>query len=786
MADAVHHAHKHGLIHRDLKPANVLVDQERRPHVADFGLGLHESEQWNQIGKVVGTPSYMSPEQVRGESHRLDGRSDIWSLGVILYEVLTSRHPFASAGKDRLFDEIISRDPKPMRQIDETIDPELDRIVARCLAKSMNERYATASDLAADLRLFLDDSLDPTVSSSSPVSRSLSRRFKRGLHGTASIGNMGCSVSILVACLFIAVALWWVYGRGTANLPIANEPPPAPQENKRDGPRRDLTPWVYERGNTPQNDPATAEIKRGRVPDEREATLGTFKPPALAELDAKANWEDQPVVDPMQLLRDRQATEKPLVSVAEALRLKNDSAANNARILSALGRLPASPSQADYEARITRHTRADVKSTNPILASSTIEFDVGGLISVGLFGFDWKFNLFATTDTVKSWQASSDRMYDKVVMRDDLTWSNGRPITAHDVAFSFQTIMNPRVPVPAVRSGAEKLLAVHAYDDHTLVFFHKEPLATNTLNLSFPIIPQHIYHNSLEADPTLQDSPHHVKYENDPVCGGPYAISRRVRDQEIVLTRREEWYMHNGQQVREKPFFKQIRYRVIKLSDQALLALKGQDLDEMELSPAQWTTQTGDEDFYRHNTKATGLEWSYYYFGWNNDPQKAAFFTDRRVRTAMSYALDHDELLQKLLYGLYEPGAGIFHRTAWMAPQPPLKPYKQDLDKAETLLDEAGWEDHDGDGIRDKEIKGRRVKFEFTMLCSEDPLRKRICELFRQNLAQVGVVCHVRPMEFTVLQEKWLNHDFQAYIGGWGTGVDPDKTDNLWATGAGS
>lgn len=527
---------------------------------------------------------------------------------------------------------------------------------------------------------------------------------------------------------------------------------------------------------------STAGQPAAKPADDR---LEPFDPPTLADLDAKANWEDQPVVDSMKLLRERQAGEQPLATVQEALKLRNDSSEANAKILSAMGRLPAQLTDADFDARISRHSRADVKSTNPIMGSSTIEFDVNGLTGSGLFGFDWDFNLFASADTVTSWQSSQDRMYDKVVMRDDLTWSDGRPITAHDVAFSFQTIMNPDVPVPAVRSGTDKLRWVHAYDDRTVVYFHKEALATNALNVNFPLLPKHIYEKSIAEDATLQNSPYHVKLENAPVSGGAYQITERVRDQELVLTRREGWYMHKGEQVRDKPFFKEIRFRILKENNTALLALKGQDIEELELSAPQWMTQTSDSDFYEHNTKASGVEWIYYYFGWNNDPEKAPFFTDKRVRTAMSYAFDHDEMLDKLQYGLYEAATGIFHPTAWMAPKTPMKPYKQDLDKAEDLLDEAGWEDHDGDGIRDKEIKGRRVNFDFTILCSEDPERKKLCDLLKQNLSQIGVVCNVRPMEFTVLQEKTRTHDFQAHMGGWGTGVDPDTGDNLWVTGEG-
>ena len=215
------------------------------------------------------------------------------------------------------------------------------------------------------------------------------------------------------------------------------------------------------------------------------------------------------------------------------------------------------------------------------------EGDLYALTGFGLFTFDWNLNAFADKGVVKSWESSADHMMDKVVMRDDLTWSDGRPLTAHDIVFSYETIMNPKVPVPAVRSGTDKIRAVVAYDDHTLVYFHKEPLASNVWNLNFPVIPKHIFEKSLPEDLTLAKSPYHQQQDENPVTGGPYTISRRVRGQEIVVERRESYYMYKGKQVRDKPYFKTVRMTVVQDPNVALLALKKGDLDELQIMPEQ-------------------------------------------------------------------------------------------------------------------------------------------------------------------------------------------------------
>ncbi|MCH7728596.1 MAG: peptide-binding protein [Planctomycetes bacterium] len=472
--------------------------------------------------------------------------------------------------------------------------------------------------------------------------------------------------------------------------------------------------------------------------------------------------------------------DEPDLSFEQALALKNESNESNRNIRAAMGRLPGD-GDADYDAEMTRHIAGDVKSTNPLMISSTAEFDVSGLTSAGLFGFDKNFDPFAVDATVEKWQSSQDGLYDKVVMRDDMTWSDGKPITAHDVEFSFKVIMTSKIPIPAVRSGTDQLKYVKAYDDHTVVFFHKESMATNVWNINFPIIPKHIYEHSIREDPTLEKSKYHNKYDRNPVVGGMYDIVKRERGQQIVLERRKSYYMHNGKQVRDKPHFKTIRFRVIQDNATALLALKKGTIEEMALTPEQWQTQTDNDQYYSQNTKARDIEWVYFYFGWNC---KSGFFKDKKVRQAMSYAFDHDTMIKRHRYGLDEPCTGIFHPTARWYPKTQIKPYKQDLDKAEKLLVAAGWEDHDSDGFLDKKVNGEFVKFEFTLLVSNRQDRIDICDMFRENLERIGIICNVQPMEFTVLQDRSRKHKFQAIMAGWGTGTDPDTSENLWTTKA--
>lgn len=156
LADALEAAHRMGLVHRDVKPANVLFNEDGRPFLGDFGLAVHETDQKAIRGQVAGTVRYMSPEQVDGRAHHLDGRTDVWALGVILYALLTGRPPFNGSSSQEVFEEILKREPRPLRVRRPDLCPDLEAIVLKCLRKRVSERYGTAGDLSSALTQWRD------------------------------------------------------------------------------------------------------------------------------------------------------------------------------------------------------------------------------------------------------------------------------------------------------------------------------------------------------------------------------------------------------------------------------------------------------------------------------------------------------------------------------------------------------------------------------------------------------------------------------------------------------
>jgi WD40 repeat protein/serine/threonine protein kinase len=209
MADALDYAHGEGVIHRDIKPANILIDADGRPHITDFGLAHRDEGEVTVTldGQILGTPAYMSPKQAAGEHQNVDARTDVYSLGVVLYELLTGELPFR--GNHRmLLHQVLNDDPRPPRSLEDSTPRDLETICLKAMAKEPDRRFQTARDMADDLRRWLNDE---------PI------RARR-------VGNLErfsrlCQRNPVVVCLTILIVIVFFWGTALSSyFATANSP----------------------------------------------------------------------------------------------------------------------------------------------------------------------------------------------------------------------------------------------------------------------------------------------------------------------------------------------------------------------------------------------------------------------------------------------------------------------------------------------------------------------------------------------------------------------------------
>ena len=213
IGEAIGHAHQHGVVHRDLKPANVMMDRGGRPHVMDFGLAKRVTDadvKQTVDGQIMGTPAYMSPEQARGDSRHVDGRCDVYSLGVILFELLTGELPFRGRAA-MLLRQVIEEEPPVPRTLNDAIPPDLQNICLKCLDKDPDRRYQSADDYVADLRAFLNH----RPVSARPTTRL--QRFNKWCHRNPVIASLTSLAFSFLLALFVVSLVFLVRERRLRN-----------------------------------------------------------------------------------------------------------------------------------------------------------------------------------------------------------------------------------------------------------------------------------------------------------------------------------------------------------------------------------------------------------------------------------------------------------------------------------------------------------------------------------------------------------------------------------------
>jgi peptide/nickel transport system substrate-binding protein len=397
----------------------------------------------------------------------------------------------------------------------------------------------------------------------------------------------------------------------------------------------------------------------------------------------------------------------------------------------------------------------DASNLIPMLASDSASHDISGLIYNGLVKYDKDLRLVG--DLAKRWEVSSDRLTITFHLRRGVRWHDGTPFTAEDVLFGFHTITDPDTPT-AYSGDYLEVERAEVLDRDTFRVTYRRPFAPGLSTWgNLVVLPKHL----LEGQDITKS-----KLTRHPIGTGPYRFKEWVTGEKIVLQSNPDYF-------EGRPYIKDYIYRIIPDLATMFLELKTGGIDWMGLTPLQYRRQTDYPVFKREFHKYQYLPFSYTYLGYN---MLSPLFRDKRVRQAISYAIDKEEIIKVVLLGLGEISTGPYKPGTWYY-NPHVKRYPYDPKRARELLREAGWDDSDGDGTLDRDGE----PFEFTILLNwGNQSRLKAAEIIQWRLGQIGIRVKLRVMEWASFINEYVDKKrFEAVILGWSTGVDPDQYD-IW------
>ena len=397
---------------------------------------------------------------------------------------------------------------------------------------------------------------------------------------------------------------------------------------------------------------------------------------------------------------------------------------------------------------------SDAITLVPVLASDSASSDVCGMIFNGLVKYDKDINIVG--DLARKWEVKDDGLTLIFYLRKDVLWHDGYSFTAQDVEFTYKKLIDPNVRTP-YSGDFERIKALEIIDDYTVKVTYKEPFAPALSSWGMPIIPKHI----LEKEDLNT-----TKLQRMPIGTGPYKLKTWKAQYKIELESNHNYF-------EKRPYINRYIYRVIPDEATIFLELQTQGIDLSGLTPLQYTRQT-DTAFFKKNYRKFRLpSFGYTYLGYNlNNPK----FKDKRIRQALNYAVDKQEIINIVLLGLGRIATGPFIPGSW-AYNDQVVPVPFDPGKAKQLLQEAGWRDTNGDGWLDKD--GR--DFEFTILTNQgSEERIKAAQIIQRRLKDIGIKVKIKVVEWSVFLTEFIEkRNFEAVILGWSLGRDPDNYD-IW------
>ena len=421
---------------------------------------------------------------------------------------------------------------------------------------------------------------------------------------------------------------------------------------------------------------------------------------------------------------------------------------------------------------------SDIHSLNDYTAGSEAAGNIISLMFLKLAELNPDLVSFSP-ELARSWEFSEDRKQLKFHLRTDVHWWDGTPTTANDVVFTQQIASNPEIASPIIR-WKEHISEVEAIDDSTVIFTFDQVYPYQLMDaVTGVILPKHV------LDTVNAENFGSTEFNQDPLGNGPFMLQEWKPQEQITLKRNPEYYEEG------KPYLDRIVFRIVPDRTTLLTQLRAGEVDFLtNVPPREYQKLT--EDYQEGNISIKPYEFpgrSYEFIVWNTiDPDQYSpqeintleeldripnpYFADSRVRRAMTHALNRNLIRDAVGYGLFMEMTGPIPPILW-AHNDTLNPLDYSVEKSRQLLDEAGWIDTDGDGIRDKGGE----EFRFTMkLNAGNTRREQTATLAQEMLREVGVQMDIRQIESATYRNDLMTKRFDAAIVGWATSLKVDFT----------